>query len=203
MQTRIWLTLGTLALGLAAASPASAQYARPYYEVEEVEAEDPDFARFRFGISGLGGYSFAGGPDQGLGGAALRLGVQLGDLFAIYYQPTGLIGSFTNRDPGRDSISGQMWNTGMLDLTLFDMLQIGGGVSADFIWGCDETIQEEVACAESDIAFGAEGRLALVLGGAEPGYRDGFVIEARIHSTWYDDDDASVAVLGGLGYEVY
>ena len=42
-----------------------------------------------------------------------------------------------------------------------------------------------------------------MLGGAQPGQRDGFVIEARIHSTWYDTEDASNAVLGGLGYEVY
>ena len=199
------MAIGALALGLTATAPAAAQTAYREKAFTEIEVEEDEAAlRFRFGISGLGGAQLGGGPDLGMGGLALRVGVQLGDWGAIYYQPTGLVGSGVDREGATgDSIAGQMWNTGMIELTFFDVLQIGGGPSADFIWGCEETIQDEVACADSDIAFGLDGRLALVLGGAEPGQRDGFVIEARVHSTWYDTEDASIAVLGGLGYDVY
>lgn len=205
MDTRTRWALAVLGLALTTTTPAVAQeYETREVEVVEVEDDDAWAARIRFGISGLGGGQWAGGPDLGMGGAALRLGVQLGDWLALYYQPTGLIASIVDRDPGRDSIAGQMWNTGMIEVTLFDMLQIGGGPSADFIWGCDESIQDEVACANSDVAFGLDGRVALVFGGmGDPGSRQGFVIEARVHPTWYDEDDASIAVLGGLGFEVY
>jgi len=210
MQHRSWMSIGALALGLAATAPAAAQEVEVeqnyYYEPAPmpVQVEEPQhFARLRFGISGLGGGQWESGPDLGMGGAAIRLGVQLGDVFAVYYQPTGMIGSIIDRDPGEDEIAGLMWNSAVAELTLGNMFQLGVGPSVDFIWGCEEDIQDEVACANSDVFFGLDGRLALVLGDYGPGSREGFVIEARIHPTWYDDDEASIAVLGGLGFEVY
>ena len=205
MRTSSWATIGALVLGLTVAAPAAAQddYEERAFPDIEVEAEEA-VARFRFGITGLGGAQWGGGPELGMGGAALRLGIQLGDWGAIYYQPTGLVGTAFEREGEGDSVLGQLWNTGVIELTIFDLVQIGGGPSADFIWGCEPTIQDEAACAAESVAFGLDGRLALVLGGMnQPGQRDGLVIEARFHASWYDTEDASVAVVGGVGYELY
>lgn len=204
-RTSSWTVIGALALGLGASAPANAQddYEERVFEEIEVEGEEA-VPRFRFGITGLGGAQWGGGPELGMGGAALRLGIQLGDWGAIYYQPTGLVASAMNRERDGDSILGQLWNTGMIELTIFDLVQIGGGPSADFVWGCDATIQDEVACAGESVAFGLDGRLALVLGGmGMVGQRQGFVLEARFHASWYDSEDAAIAVVGGAGYELY
>jgi hypothetical protein len=68
-----------------------------------------------------------------MGGAQLRLGINIGDMVAFYYQPTGLIGAFVDRPDGSGSVAGLMWNTAMAELTFVDMLQVGIGPSMDFV----------------------------------------------------------------------
>ncbi|MDQ3036217.1 MAG: hypothetical protein M3Y87_27700 [Myxococcota bacterium] len=211
MRTNAIMAIGTLALGLAATAPAAAQdrayeYETGYeqgYEQAQAQAQDYDFVRFRFGASGVGGGHWAGGPDIGMGGAQLRLGVQIGQMFAVYYQPTGLVGSIVDRPGSAGSAAGLLWNTAMAEVTLADFIQIGGGPSMDFVWGCDRNFQAEVDCDSTDPFIGAHGRVALALGGHGPGRRGGVTISADVHPTWYRSDDPSIAVLGGIGFELY
>lgn len=210
MRTKTVIAIGALAAATALA-PSLARaddddlvaYDPQTGEAYTLEREDPHFTRFRFGISGVGGGHWEGGPDIGMGGAQVRVGVQLGDWVAIYYQPTGLVGAIYDRADGSEAAAGLMWNTAMIELTVMDFLQIGGGPSVDFIWGCDNRYQDEIDCDSSDAFFGASGRVALVLGDYGPGYRQGLTISAEVHPTWYREDDASIAVLGGIGYELY
>jgi hypothetical protein len=202
------VTIGALAVGLATTAPVAAQEYEPAYEYGyeqgyEQAQQDYEFARFRFGISGVGGAQVANGPDIGMGGAQLRLGVQIGQMVGLYYMPTGLVGAITDRPGSSGSVAGLLWNTLMFDLTIADFVQIGGGPSMDWIWGCSSDIQAEVDCDTTDPFFGMHGRLAFVIGGHGPGRRGGLTLSADVHPTFYDWDDPSVAVLGGLGFELY
>lgn len=210
MRTNAIMAIGTLALGLAATAPAAAQDASHEYETgyehgyDTAQAQEHyEFTRFRFGVSGVGGGHWAGGPDIGMGGAQLRLGVQVGQILAFYYMPTGLVGSIVDRPGSAGSVAGLMWNTAMAEVTLGDFLQIGGGPSMDFVWGCSRDFQSETDCDTTDPFFGAHGRVALALGGHGPGRRGGVTISADVHPTFYRSDDPSIAVLGGIGFDLY
>jgi hypothetical protein len=115
-----------------------------------------------------------------------------------------MIGGFLGeRELVSDGVAGVMFNTGMLELTIADVFQIGAGPSMDWIWGCAETIQDEVSCAESGPYFGLDGRVAVVIGDQGPGTRSGFTLSADVHPVWLDDDHVGVTMLGGAGFELY
>lgn len=197
------VAIGALALGLAATAPAAAQdYYEAGYEYEQ-PAEAHEFARVRLGVSGVGGGHFANGPDIGMGGLQLRLGMQVGQIVGFYYMPTGLIGSIVDRPGSAGSVAGLLWNTGIVEVTLADMVQLGVGPSVDWIWGCSRDFQSEVACDSTDAYFGMHGRVAFVLGGHGPGRRGGVTLSGDVHPTFYDWDDPGLSVLGGLGFELY
>lgn len=185
--------LGALA-GLAAslAATAFAPTAHAHDDLEYV-------TRFRFGINAAGG-GLAGDHEAGMGGGQLRLGAQINDLFAIYYQGEGFIGAWST-----DSrLAGMLYNVAMAELTLADVFQLGLGPSLDYVWGCrDPNGNRDLACANEGPFFGADARLAVVLGGEGPHNRHGVTFSATIHPTWFAEDSVSVAALLGVGYEMY
>ncbi len=207
MRTNPLIIATGLALGLCTSMPLGAQ--DRVYVVEDGEymqqapPERPAYLRFRFGASGVGGAVIASGPDIGMGGAQLRFGINMGDMLAFYYQPTGLIGSFIDRPDGSESIAGLMWNTAMAELTFADMLQLGVGPSMDFVWGCDNRFQNEIECDASNPIFGIHGRVAVVLGGDGPGRRGGLTLSADVHPMFYEWDEVALSVIGGLGFDLY
>lgn len=188
------VTIRVLLLGLViATAPANAS----------AQEERPPFTRLRFGAGGAGGWHVAGGPDIGMGGGQLRVGAQVGQHFAAYYMASGFVGAITDRPGSGRSTAGMFWNTAMAELTPTDFMQIAGGPSADWIWGCDDTFQNEVDCDSTEAFFGMHARLAFALGGYGPGPRSGLTISADVHSTWYRSDDPSVSIIGGIGFDLF
>lgn len=206
MRTNLLIGVTGIALGLSVSAPATAQDRVYVIETEralEPPREEPAYLRFRFGLSGVGGAVIASGPDIGMGGAQLRVGVGLGDMIAFYYQPTGLIGALVDRPNGSEAAAGLLWNTAMLELTFADMLQLGVGPSMDFVWGCDNAFQNEIECDTSDPLFGLHGRTAFVFGGSGPGQRAGLTLSLDVHPTFYESDEVALSVIGGLGFDLY
>lgn len=95
--------------------------------------------RPRFGVSGGGGLlvawaQSAGAP--GLPGEAfaidLRGGVQITDLFAVYLQPSVVIGSVNTACFGMTEVVLALWAPAMVDFTIANRvsLAVGGGLAA-------------------------------------------------------------------------
>lgn len=208
---RSMMVVAALVAGLGFAVPqASAQGTTTYRyerrtEVHTVTPErDGDWTRFRFGISGVGG-GLVNGPEIGMGGVSLRAGIQVGDLFGVYYMPVGLVGALYARPDGA-AAAGLLFNNAMVDFTIADMFTFGVGPSLDFIWGCSDTYQTESDCDTADPFFGANGRVALNLlpmGG--PGSRHAMTISFDVHPTVFswEDEVVGVTMLGGLGFEMF
>lgn len=173
----------SLLLVAASAAPASAQRY--------------DHARVRFGISGVGG-GFVGAAHGALGGAAVRVGIQINDVVAVYLQGQGLIGQFLP-SPG-DGLAGFAFHTLMVDFTIADAVQIGVGPALDFVWGCDGRYQP--SCSGSGPYLGGDVRLAFLAGSHGPGRREGFVFSFDAHPTWFGND-AAITLLAGIGFELY
>lgn len=173
-----------LAVFAVAASPASAQQRHPN-------------SRVRFGISGVGG-AFVGAAHGGMGGISPRVGLQVNDVFAVYVQGQGLIGQFFPTPD--DHLGGFAFHTLMFELTLGDVFQLGIGPSLDFVWGCNEAHQR--SCTGTGPYLGGDMRIAFVVPTHHYTRRTGLAFSVDLHPTWFGED-ASVAVLFGIGYELY
>ncbi len=106
----------------AAAPPATAAPATPATEAH-------DGFRFRHGIAATAGEEFGSGPSSGLSGALFgldwRLGAQVNNLYAVYFQ-THL--SFGTAHIGAASgVTGNFAEAVMLERTLVDKYFVGGG----------------------------------------------------------------------------
>lgn len=174
-----------LALALLTGLPAEAQ--------REPEAHR---SRLRVGVSAVGG-GFAGSTQGALGGLSPRVGVQLDDSCAIYLQGQWLLGEFL-REPGRGT-AGFVFHALMFDLTVGDVLQLGGGPSLDYVFGCADPDQR--ACTGRGPYLGADLRVAVLAGYRRPFGRAGPTFSLDLHPTWLGDD-LFVTMLIGIGYEV-
>lgn len=155
--------------------------------------------RLRFGASGVGG-GFVGTMSGGAGGLALRVGAQLDDVFAIYVQAHALVGGFAPH-PSDEAVAGFVFHELMLDFTIADVLQLGGGPSIDLVWGC--TRENRVGtCSDIGPYFGGDFRAAVVLGQYGPERRGGLVLSVDVHPTWMSSDLATMLLLG-IGGEIY
>lgn len=161
----------------------------------EVEGARPGI-RPRVGVMALGG-GMLEDVEGWLVGGALQLGVQLGDWFAIYYQPTGLYAAIDTPAGTDDAFT--LWNPLLAELTLFDVVSIAGGPSVDIYEECEAN----VACSQDDVYFGAHGRVALNLGGMGAGQRHAFQVSFEVHPTWFNDDLMTLSMLGGIGVQMY
>ncbi len=186
-----WLA-GVLALAFVlvatAAAPAAAQ---------DYDADDYDRPRVRFGISGVGG-GFVGAAHGALGGASLRLGVQINHIAAIYIQSQGLIGQFLP-SPG-DGMAGFAFHSLMFEFTVASAFQIGVGPALDFVWGCDNRYQ--ASCTGTGPYLGGDLRLAVLAGTHGRGRREGIAFSFDVHPTWFGND-AAITLLAGIGFEMY
>lgn len=188
-------------VGLALALAALTAQALPAEAQDRVVIVHDHGPRLRFGASGVGG-GFVGAVHGGAGGLALRIGVQFTDVVAIYLQGQALLGAFLPEPPPTSSAaSGFVFHELMLDLTFFDVLQVGAGPSLDFVWGCS-TENRGAVCARQGPFFGGDLRVAVVLGSRGPGRRGGVSFSVDAHPTWLDSDVATM-LLFGIGGELY
>ena len=180
---RLAAALGLSLLLLSVAAPASAQRS--------------DHARLRFGIGGVGG-GFVGAAHGGLGGVAVRVGVQFNHVVAVYLQGQGLLGQFLPA-PG-DDLAGFVFHTLMIDFTIADVFQIGFGPALDVVWGCDN--RYHASCSGNGPYLGGDLRFAFLAGTRGPGRRDGVAFSFDVHPTWFGND-AAITLLGGISFEMY
>ncbi|UJR81886.1 hypothetical protein [Sandaracinus amylolyticus] len=177
--------------------------------VHQVEVESPDMIRPRLGASINGGYTF-NEPEGWMLGGSLRLGIQIGDWIAAYYQPTAQYASLVVQGGNTDGAF-SLWNSFLFELTPADVISIAAGPSVDVWMGCEDGAQGDgqvntpvnAGCAGTNPFFGLHGRLAFNIGSDGPGKRHAIQISFEVHPTWFGDDFQTIALLGGLGYDMY
>jgi hypothetical protein len=159
-----------------------------------------DAPHFRFGMGLDGAVLVSPNVTGAAAGLQLRLGAQINQWFALYYQGHALMGAVVGGDASAGFV-GAAFNTIMAELTL-PILQIGFGPSLDVfgIAGCSAT---DLDCgSNSDVFFGLDGRIGVVIGGHGPGRHGGFAINANVHPTFVNGDVVTTVSLG-LGGEMY
>jgi hypothetical protein len=160
-----------------------------------------DFTHFRFGLGLDGNYLLASGVNGAGVGLQIRLGAQINQWFAVYYQGHGLVGGVVGgSESGNAGVLGAAFNSAMAELTL-PFVHIGAGPSVDYVGiaGCSAAS----GCAnDTGVHFGLDGRVALVIGGHGPGRHGGFAINFDAHPTFLDGATLTTLSLG-LGGEMY
>jgi hypothetical protein len=182
---------------------------------EKKDEEDKDTAHFRFGMGLDADYIFTPKTSslsglQGFGaGLVLRLGAQINQWFAIYYQPHAIVGGTISETktpiPGAPSLPnatliGAVFNSALIEATL-PILQIGAGPSVDVLGIKDYSLTANDPGSTKPY-FGADGRVALVLGGHGPGSHGGFAINGNVHPTFWNGTVLMTLSLG-IGGEFY
>jgi len=177
----------TWALGLGAALGAAGVYAPDAHA-------DP---RVRGGFSLNGGYFGAASSADSAPGAAIslagRVGVQIGDVFGLYYQntPMGWI-----LFEGPTFVGGSDYNSVLADFTIGDILGLGIGPSLDLISG------GVLRASGGLVEPGAHGRVALLLGSTGMDRRQAFAIGIDPH-VMYFNQGVLVSLTAGIGAEWY
>lgn len=192
-----FLCLSTFAASEARAQETAGEEIRD--EVHEAREARWHHPRLRLGVSGLGG-GFVGATHGGVGGLALRVGVQFNDMVAVYLQGQGLVGEYVP-DPSPTSIAGFAFHEAMLEVTLLDMIQLGAGPSLDVIWGCSAT-NAGAYCGRSGAFFGGDFRVAITAFHRGAVHRSGLVFSIDAHPTWVGDELLGT-LLFGIGAELY
>jgi hypothetical protein len=178
MKAIVTTTLLVVAFQLMAPAASSAQrYYDPYYQ---------DGPRFRFGAEI--GAGFWPKDDLGLALTALpSIGVQFNDLLGLVAVTGITMGGFTDRaSPDLEDKIGWLNGMGLIDFTLANGIQIGGGGGVDYgdFGICEDGGQ---VCQIRRNARGAvHGRLALVPGWRGNRGRFGFPIAAHYHAPFID-----------------
>lgn len=147
--------------------------------------------RFRYGIDGGAGWQFMDYTSGFNLSASLRLGWQLNDQIAIYYQTDLPIGFVAGRSPSGTDISGAsiIWgNAAMFEYTLNDIVSFGIGPSADIGLGavCGGSRSTECIGAAGTF-FGIQSRIAFNLmpsSEQNPYRRSGFRVGLAGHTTF-------------------
>lgn len=200
MRLRALLGIFALLVALATGSTATAQQAPPGIVLDDGHLQRP-FLRLRVGVDATGGGSVRG-PQVGLGGARARFGVQVGDWFALYYMPAGVVGAI-DRSRSGDWTAGFLYNTVAAEVTFLERVQLAVGPSMDFAWGCGTTPQDGGSCTDHGPFFGIDGRVAIVFEPSVFGGPTGVTLSGDVHPTWYANAELGVTILGGVGVEMY
>jgi hypothetical protein len=161
----------------------------------KASAQEEEFAHLRLAIGGVGGF-FLGDTNGGMGGLHIQAGVQINRLVAVFYQGQQMAGLFDNAG------SIFSFNQAMVDFTIADTLQLGVGPSIDFISGCQNDNNLVTRC--SDVSFfGADGRIAVVLGRHRHWRRSGLMLGFDVHPTFLDNNQAIVSLLFSISGALY
>jgi hypothetical protein len=154
--------------------------------------------RVRGGFSLNGGYYGAfSDSNRGNGGSISlggRIGVQISDVFSVYYQNSPL-GFFLYRNGPR--VGASDFNAILADFTIEDVLDLGIGPSFDIV------TSGSFAGSPSPIGPGAHARIALLLGSSSAtSRRQSFAIGLDPHVTYFDQG-VLLSLAGGIGAEWY
>ncbi len=164
-----------------AAQPGTAQPERRL----GVPPEPKERARFRWGLSFFGGPYFFNGSMGGVGGASVRAGAQITNLFGVYAQPVALLGGGASVSSTNTSASALvLGGIGVLgDITLGNVFFVGGG--PEFLGGVAGSSSAGTSGtavnASEGVFFGLTARLGFALGHVEPHRRRCFTIGGDFH----------------------
>jgi hypothetical protein len=168
--------------------------------------EERDHARFRWGWWLEGGPYFSGGSPGGIGGATVRMGAQITDMFGVTGQAVALIGgggAISSNSTAVNVIA--VGGFGVLgELTLGNIFFVGlgpevvGGTAGSESVGPGSVSVSEYA----GVMFGLTGRLGLALGSVRPGRRKGFSFGVDFH-TFFTPGSVVVVPMFGLGMEAF
>jgi hypothetical protein len=188
MRHRILLSLlvSSSLFGLATPRTSFAEPPRP-----EQSRSAP--TRLRIGLELGAGPVF--GDTQGAGfGLVGQLGLQLGDVVALFYQPMLGVYGWSASDEVEVFAFGS--HVAMIDFTIGRMLQLGVGAGVDhgrfgFCSGGAGTCSYE----DGQVQLGTDARVALVI--PLPGIRArwGIPIAGHFHVTWFENTQIMAAIV--------
>lgn len=190
----------------AAAAPA-APVTAPAPAAPESTADEPqEKARFRWGISAVGGPLFTGGGSGGVGGIDARFGVQINNLIGVYGQPVLLIGA------GADSgVSGASASAlvaaglgALADFTFSDLFYVAVGPELISAAGGSSSVGTagSTASAYEGTFFSVAARAGLALGSMKPERRKAFTIGLDFR-TIFTTGDPTITPLLALGFDSF
>jgi len=176
-----------------------------------------DRPRVRFGVDGSLGYAYTGSPVERAHGAAIglgvRLGAQLNNYFALYYQPNLTAGFMVGRSMSEGVNYGGAnvhWTNSLIaEGNLADVVSLGVGPALDYVLAqacaSDWSLQP---CFSPRGSFpGMHARAAVYFGGKLVNHRAGLSLGIDFHPTFVWDGMGGVGVhlttLAGIGFESY
>lgn len=167
----------------------------------------------RWGVSILGGVTEtsgdAAGGASGLGGASVRIGVQINPSWGVYLNETGLVGGYV--------LAGYSWASTVVFATAYtsimgsytvgNRLELALGPSADALSAVSVNVTSSggtAVGAYEGTAFGLHLRAALMLGRSNvvTGGRSGFSLSFEAHPTFYGGFTLTTLSIG-LGGDWY
>ncbi len=188
VDRRMSLPVLFAALFLAALSPLASGSQAEAQDAEESAAPEArtDEGRLRYGGSVATGFGFVSAQGESLTwqlDAHGRIGAQLNDYFALYYQPSLLLGVTVvnvclGGNPCGSKLTVLHTSAAVAELTIADGLQIAAGPS--FVAGGGDS--GAVAGA------GITGRVGWTFGGRGTGTRQGFSIAVHPNGGWFLTD---------------
>ncbi len=187
------------------AAPPPAAAPPPVQKPAAAPEEEEEKARFRWGISALGGPLLMGGNTGGVGGVDVRLGAQISNMIGIYGQPVALIGGGASASTTGSSASALvMGGVGALvDFTFADLFYVA--VGPEFMSGATGSSRVGVtgtgSSAESGTFFSVAARAGFALGSMKPTRRKAFTIGLDFRTIF--TEDPVVAPLVALGYDAF
>ncbi len=144
--------------------------------------------RLRYGIDVGGGWMLAGGLSGASITGSLRLGWQLNDQLAMYYQGDLPIG-FASNASGSDSSAAIMLGTGVLgEWTFGDIFSVGIGPSLDYAASTSTVCSSSGRCKV--LFFGVQARASLTLVATSAGQstrRYGLRFGLSSHTSFQED----------------
>ena len=152
-----------------------------------VMIERPPFPRFRWGWSLEGGPYFFNGGTGGIGGATVRMGAQINELFGVYAQAAGFGGGGGNISSASGAsveviAAASLGVLAELDLGNVFYIAAGPEIMAGEA-GADSAGPGGASVSESVGAFfSLTGRLGVVLGRVTPMRRKGFQLGLDFHT---------------------
>jgi hypothetical protein len=191
------LALALALSGSMASFPSGASAQQYYRPLPDEYYRGP---RVRFATEGeLGAIA---GRDSGLGGGlGISIGLQINDIFAAYMQHRMFFAA--SLDPASADAFATSFNSFVLELTVFETIQVGGGPSLDA--GIDGLCARQLErCPGTQGPYvGIETRVAIVIGDRSLARRRGLVLAAHVHPTWIDARTATTTISISAGFQLY
>lgn len=127
----------------------------------ESDEEKADHVHVRGGFTIGGGVGFGDNTTGAMIGAGFRLGVQFNRWFGLYYQNSPMVSLLASNDGGSVHAGFLDYNSGVLNLSLAHIVEIGAGPSGDYVSIASCNLDTAGCASDSRFAFGVHSRFAI------------------------------------------